>query len=137
MTPDAFARKWSALRDEFRAFGVLANAARICDEVLADFNMVMKTEPEAVLTIAEAATRSGYSVGHLGRLVRQGKIPNAGTRGSPRIRAVDLPTRPNTVVAERRPKAYDPATDARSLVNRRKGGGQWPLAGSVVTGGTK
>ena len=122
MTPDAFVRKWSARRDEFQGLGVLANAARICDEVLADFVAVVKTADHAVLTLAEAAARSGYSTGHLGRLVRQGKIPNAGGLRSPRIRVGDLPMRPSAVVAERRPRKYDADTDARSLVNRRKGG---------------
>lgn len=122
MTPDAFVRKWASRRDEFRALGVQVDGARICDEVLADFGDVVRTESDAVLPLAEAAARSGYSEGHLGRLVRQGKIPNAGRRGSPKIRVVDLPTRLHAVVAERRPKTYDVATDARSLVSRRKGG---------------
>ncbi len=122
MTPDAFVRKWSTRRDEFQALGVLANAALICDEVLADFGIVIQTADQAVLTLAEAAARSGYSTGHLGRLVRQGKIPNAGQPRSPRVRVVDLPARPSAVVAERRPRKYDADTDARSLVNRRKGG---------------
>ncbi len=122
MTPDAFAHKWTSRRDDFQALGVLVDGARICDEVLADFGIVIQTADQAVLTLAEAAARSGYSTGHLGRLVRQGKIPNAGHPRSPRVRVVDLPARPSAVVAERRPGKYDPATDARSLVNRRKGG---------------
>jgi len=122
MTPDAFVRKWTSRRDEFHALGVHVDGARICDEVLADFGTVIQTADQAVLTLAEAAARSGYSTGHLGRLVRQGKITNAGELRAPRIRVGDLPTRPSAVVAERRPRKYDPDTDARSLVNRRKGG---------------
>ncbi|MCH7995010.1 MAG: hypothetical protein IIB57_11285, partial [Planctomycetes bacterium] len=77
-------------------------------EILTDFGEVLQTESNAVLTLGEAATRSGYSEGHLGRLVRQRKIPNAGEPRSPRIRVVDLPMRPSAVVAERRPRKYDP-----------------------------
>ncbi len=122
MTPDAFAHKWTSRRDDFQALGVLVDGARICDEVLVDFGKVLETESNAALTLGEAAARSGYSAGHLGRLVRQGKIPNAGQPRSPRVRVVDLPARPSAVVAERRPRKYDADTDARSLVNRRKGG---------------
>ena len=122
MTPDAFARKWTSRRDDFQALGVLVDGARICDEVLVDFGKVLETESNAALTLGEAAARSGYTAGHLGRLVRQGKIPNAGQSRSPRVRVVDLPARPSAVVAERRPRKYDPGTDARSLVSRRKGG---------------
>ncbi len=122
MTPDAFAHKWTSRRDDFQALGVLVDGARICDEVLVDFGKVLETESNAALTLGEAAARSGYSAGHLGRLVRQGKIPNAGQPRSPRVRVVDLPARPSAVVAEGRSRKYDPATDARSLVNRRKGG---------------
>ena len=122
MTPDAFAHKWTSRRDDFQALGVLVDGARICDEVLVDFRKVLEAESNAALTLGEAAARSRYSAGHLGRLVRQGKIPNAGQPRSPRVRVVDLPTRPSAVVAERRPRKYDADTDARSLVSRRKGG---------------
>ena len=122
MTPEAFVRKWTSRRDEFHALGVHVDGARICHEVLADFGKVHETEANAALTLREAAARSGYSTGHLGRLVRQGKIPNAGQPRSPRVRVGDLPARPSAVVAERRPRTYDADTDARSLVNRRKGG---------------
>ncbi|MDE2782551.1 MAG: hypothetical protein OXK77_06320, partial [Gemmatimonadota bacterium] len=39
----------------------------------------------------EAARESGYSADHLGRLVRDGRIPNAGRPGAPRIARTDLP----------------------------------------------
>ena len=39
----------------------------------------------------EAARRSGYSADHLGRLVRDGKIPNAGRPGAPSIARRGLP----------------------------------------------
>ena len=41
--------------------------------------------------LVEAARESGYSADHLGRLVRDGKIPNAGRPGAPRIARRDLP----------------------------------------------
>ena len=45
------------------------------------------------LTIQQAVEESGYSADHLRALVASGAIPQAGRRGSPRIRRSDLPTK--------------------------------------------
>jgi len=74
------------------------------------------------LTLAEAAFRSGYSPDHLARLIREGKLPNAGRPRAPRIRAGDLPSRGaahHGVVVINGVRTYDPATDARAIGNRR------------------
>ncbi len=65
-------------------------------------------------TLTEAAAQSGYSVDHLSRLLRETKLPNAGRKGAPRIKAVDLPTKSSRVAHGRR-KPYNPITDARAL----------------------
>ncbi len=44
-----------------------------------------------MLTLTEAAEESGFSADHLGRLVHDGKIPNAGRPGAPRISRRHLP----------------------------------------------
>ena len=46
---------------------------------------------ETTLSLTEAARESGYSTDHLGRLVRDGKIPNTGRPGAPRIARSHLP----------------------------------------------
>ena len=122
MTPEAFIDEWTNRLNEYRTVAAQVDGEKICERVLADFSAVLEAEANTILTLAEAARRSGYSEEHLGRLVRDGKIPNAGRRGVPRIRAGDLPRRPNTKVAGPRSAAYDPVTDARTLLNRRKGG---------------
>lgn len=71
------------------------------------------------LTLAEASLRCGYSQDHLARLVREGKIPNAGRRGAPRVRAGDLPLRPPRMVAATGSRVYDPVADARAIGSRR------------------
>ena len=43
------------------------------------------------LTLTQAARACGYSADHLGRLIRDGKIPNAGRTNAPRVRRTDLP----------------------------------------------
>ena len=98
----------------------------MCEEVLRDSRVAFSIVQGQVLTLAEASARSGYSVGHLGRLVRRGTIPNAGRIGAPRIRESDLPHRPARGIAAPGPRSYDPTTDARSLVSRREGGANGP-----------
>lgn len=71
------------------------------------------------LTLEEAAKVSGYSRDHLARLIRAGKLPNAGKRHAPRIRAGDLPTRPRRPPGRVQPNGYDPIADARSLCGRQ------------------
>ncbi len=48
----------------------------------------------ASLSLEQASAESGYSVDHLGRLVREGIVPNAGEPYAPRIRRCDLPRKP-------------------------------------------
>jgi len=82
----------------------------------------LDTLADQLLALRDAAATSGYSEDHLGRLVREGKIKNHGRRGRPLIRRGDLPVRRPTTIAPAERAVYDPKTDARELVSRRKGG---------------
>ncbi len=113
--------KWTAEAEAMHRRGVLVTGAGLCRELLADFQAVMAGQVDPLLSLPEAAGRSGYSVEHLGRLVREGRIPNAGRKGSPRIRAGDLPRKPRALV-HAGPLAYDPDADARTLLDRQRGG---------------
>lgn len=46
------------------------------------------------LTVEEAARESGYSRSQLYALLSDGKLPNAGEPGAPRVRRCDLPRKP-------------------------------------------
>ena len=83
--------RWSLRRDEFRRFASLVDGGRLCEEVLADLRRLDAAGDEAVLTLSQAALCSGYSREHLGRMLRQGKIPNAGRLNAPKIRLRDMP----------------------------------------------
>ena len=85
--------KWCRLRDQFARIPAQLDGVAVCDAVLADLEHLARADADEVLTLDEAAARSGYSPSHLGRLVRQGTIPNAGRAHAPRIRARDLPPR--------------------------------------------
>ncbi len=68
------------------------------------------------LTLAEAARESGYSPDRLRHLVSEGAIPNAGRRGSPRLRRGDLPKK------KRHASTFDAAEKARGLLRGDAGG---------------
>lgn len=81
----------------------------------------LQEQGDECLTLAEASARSGYSQDHLARLIREGRLPNAGRSHAPRIRAADLPkrSRQHNVVVSKGPRAYDPVADARAIGSRR------------------
>src|SRR5712691_2840499 len=122
MNREDFVRRWRARRDELARLGAHVEGAKLCDEVLADFETVTAAEDEALLGLQEAAARSGYSSDHLRRLHRLGKL--AARRDGRRLffRAADLPKKP-TVVDVRPLRAYDPRADARRVATRTSPGG--------------
>ena len=52
---------------------------------------VLGRQHSEILTLREAARESGYSADHLGRMIREGAIPNAGRPGAPKIRRSAVP----------------------------------------------
>jgi hypothetical protein len=51
---------------------------------------VRETALAETMSLTEAAERTGYSAEHIGRLVRRGRLPNAGRKNAPRVRLGDL-----------------------------------------------
>lgn len=107
--------KAAELRD---SFGDEARA-RALEWAAEQFRQAIDVQDDETMTLIEAASRSGYSIDHLARLIREGRLPNAGRRGAPRVRLRDLPIRLRRSVAASEPRAYDPVTDARQLRGRR------------------
>ena len=83
---------WRARADELRPYAAPVAAAfdRAADELEQELAAV-ELEP---LNLQQAAVESGYSPDHLGRQVKQGKIPNAGRPRAPLILRRDLPRKP-------------------------------------------
>ena len=119
----AFRERWLTRRDELRRLHALVDGATLCDELLAELDQIADSGANELLPLHRAAAESGYSVDHLGRLLRDGKLANAGRVNAPRIRRGDLPIKARHAVALDAERSYDPDTDARSLVSRLQHGG--------------
>lgn len=116
MTPREILDRWAARRDEWARLHVQVDGACLAAEVIADLERVAAgVDVDEPITYAKAVELSGYSVDHIGRLVRDGKLRNVGRKGAPRVLASELPKRPSTRIAGPRRVPYDPASDARSL----------------------
>jgi hypothetical protein len=83
-----------AAEDQRRWRGESDVVARTLDIVMRDIEITMQADAEESLTLVEASRESGYSSDHLGRLIREGKLGNAGRTHAPRIRRADLPIKP-------------------------------------------
>lgn len=120
----AFRARWLARRDELRRLRALVDGAELCDALLTELDALLRDAANQTLSLQQAAAESGYSPDHLGRLLRGGKLTNAGRPHAPRIRRGDLPLKPPRRIASGSALAYDPAADARSLASRLRNGGE-------------
>ena len=102
--PGAWRRRAKALR----RYGSEPPAIAL-ERCAAELEDTIAERDETTFSLVEASRESGYSADHLGRLVRDGKIPNAGRPGAPRIARRDLPR-----------KAYAPA--GPRLAEKRRSG---------------
>jgi len=81
---------WRGKAKALRRYGS-ETAALVLDLCAEDLETTIRDRDETTLSLVEAARESGYSREHLGRLVRDGKIPNAGRLNAPRIARIHLP----------------------------------------------
>jgi hypothetical protein len=101
------------------ALGALVNGALIVRQIVSSLRHIRETVLAETMSLTEAAERTGYSANHLGRLVRQGKLPNAGRKNAPRVRLRDLTLEVKPKLADKSVRLYDPLSDAQSLRVRR------------------
>lgn len=123
MSPEDFVTKWTAEANAMRKRGVMVNGAALLDEVLCDFEASTRDYWDQLLT-GEAGEESGYSADYLGRLVREGQIPNAGRPNAPKIRRSDLPRKASALRARASPihcRTETPGQIARAVVTSDEG----------------
>jgi hypothetical protein len=123
MTRADFRSRWQATCETLRECGAHVDGAQLLDRVLADFDALVASEADEILTLDQAAGECGYTRDHLGRLVREGGLPNAGRPHAPRLRRADLPRKASDLRSPRsRPQLVgaDPEQIARSIVTPQK-----------------
>jgi excisionase family DNA binding protein len=101
------------LRETFGSEAV----ARALEWAAKRFEEALASADGELLSLSEAAKRSGYSAEHLARLVRSGRIPDprpCGSKGRIYLRESDLP--------KRFPKAHNADADVHELASRLFGG---------------
>ena len=81
---------WLKQAEALRRYGG-ENLAVVLERCADELEVTIRERDETTLTLTSAARESGYTREHLGRLVRDGKIPNAGRPGAPRIARRHLP----------------------------------------------
>ena len=105
---------WRRQAKALRRYGGKTPAVAI-ERCADELEATLVERDETTFSLVEAARESGYSADHLGRLVRDGKIPNAGRAGAPRIARSDLPRKAHVPTEPR--LAHKPAR--RELSNRQ------------------
>src|SRR5690348_8912900 len=87
--------RWLADATLLRSHGAI-EAAATKELAAAELEAFERDRALEALPLSEAAKESGFSAAHLGRLLAESRIPNAGEKGAPRIRRKDLPRKPPT-----------------------------------------
>lgn len=82
MSPADLPGQWRTLAKELRHFGAEPQA-RALESCADELTAVLRSTAEELLTLRRAAEESGYSVDQIARLLREGKIPNAGEKSRP------------------------------------------------------
>ena len=96
-SPTTLSSRWRTRAKLFRDHAD-ESVARAYEACATELDEVVNERDELLLDLQEAAELSGYSADHLGRLVREEKIQNAGRPGAPRIRIKDLPRKISEVL---------------------------------------
>lgn len=106
-----------------RQWAAAEGVARALEEAASELEAALAAGNEELLTLADASLASGYSADHLGRLVRDGKLPNHGRPNAPRVRRADLPQKvgalPKASISGHIPRAEI----ARAVIKRHAAGG--------------
>ncbi|HEX6159204.1 MAG TPA: hypothetical protein VF111_03495 [Thermoanaerobaculia bacterium] len=91
-TPADLPEYWRALAVQQRSLGAEAQACTL-EFCAGQLDTAQVQREDELLTLQRAADESGYSMDHLGRMLREGDIPNAGRKSKPLIRRGDLPVK--------------------------------------------
>jgi hypothetical protein len=122
--PEELPRQWRQKAAEFKNHA-LESLAATYELVAAQLEHALAHHRDLPLSLRQAAREGGYSETHLGRLVAEGAIPNAGRKHAPRIRRRDVPLKRGHLAQRSRPQQLSGTSRsqiARSIVNRKDRG---------------
>ena len=106
---------------QFSRMGARVDGAALCDEVLRLIDQVQARHDSGLLSLEEAAEKSGYSPDHLRKLANEGTV-HATKRGRRLFfEQAELPRKPRRV-ARQGEGEYDAEADARRVTARRSHG---------------
>lgn len=91
---------WQAEAKTLRERFGLEDLARNTESHAEDLRNALQAMFTEVLTLDQAAHRSGYSKAHLRALLANGTLAQAGRKGAPRIYAGQLPIKPGYVPSD-------------------------------------
>ena len=91
--PGALAARWRAEAGVLRRRGAEPQALAL-ESCASELEAAERELAAELLTLGAASEESGLSYSALEKAVRSGRIPNAGTRGRPRVRRANLPRKP-------------------------------------------
>jgi len=115
---------WRRLATQQRQLGADSQARTLeycADQLTASFTRA----GDELLSLRRAASESGYSMDHIGRLLREGKILNSGRKAKPLIRRRDLPQKAEKTPGKpcRSPQGgYVPDGLFRDIIHSKFGG---------------
>jgi hypothetical protein len=113
---------WRRRAADLRHWAAAEGAAVAWECAAKELEAALRCDGGELLTLAEAARESGYTVDHLGRDIARGKIPNAGRLHAPRVRRSDLPKKPGALSPPGRGLHIGRAEIARAVIQRQAGG---------------
>jgi hypothetical protein len=111
MTPNELITSWRNDAELLERYGD-DQLALVCQTHADDLEAALRSQADDALDLATASKESGYSADRLRHMVAEGAIPNAGKKGSPKIRRGDLPRK------HRAGNGFDAAATASSLLGR-------------------
>lgn len=84
-------RRWLQRAKNLRELAAAEGAAVAFERAASELEAALRADVTDLLTLAAASQVCGFTADHLGRLVREGTIPNLGRKNAPRVRRSDLP----------------------------------------------
>lgn len=94
----AILERWQSRKDQWSQLHVTVDGAALADEVLRDLVAVAAGAAADSMSLTDASKLGGYSTRQLSRLVKSGRIPNAGTPSAPKIMRPLVPIKPGVVI---------------------------------------